>query len=633
VMYRDPDRKAPMSPQLALRVAIIGGVALVVFGIIFFRLWYLQVLSGDKYLAEANNNRVREIKVEAPRGKIVDTNGQVLVDNRQGKAVKIVPDKLPKDAHGKAIVYAKLARVLKMNRRELRKSVNDQFKMLPFSSATAKPDVDGATVAYLNEHQTEFPGVTVDQVFQRYYPQKEIGAHLVGYVGQVSEEALKQKLYAGVKQGDRVGIAGIESSYDRFLRGRNGASRVQVDALGNARGELTTREPVPGRQLRLTLDLDAQRAGQQALGGQKGAFVVMDVKTGAIRALGSSPAYNPNVFSKIIKQSDYTRLNDPANGAPMANRATQGLYPTGSTFKLVSAVAGLESGLIAPGTVKYDSGAIRVGNREFQNAGRVSHGPVALRKAIQVSSDVFFYEIGRDDDPRHNIQKWARRLGFGRHTGIDLPAELKGLVPSPEWRNKRWDTKLKNGQRLGDRPWTVGDNVNLAVGQGDLQASPLQLAVAYSAVANGGYVVKPHLAQRTEDSDGAAIQEFDIPPRRKVDIRPEYRQAILDGLHMAAESPGGTSTHVFANFPVQIAGKTGTAQKGIGRRDQSWYVALAPFPNPRYAVVATFESGGFGADTAAPAVCKILSVVMNVKKKNACAAKASTPTSTGAIRE
>jgi penicillin-binding protein 2 len=634
MMFRDTDRKAPMSPQLALRVAIVGGVALVVFGIIFFRLWYLQVLSGDRYLAEANNNRVREIKVEAPRGKIVDTNGQILVDNRQGKSVKIVPDKLPQDMKQKAMVYARLARVLKMDRHKLRTSVNDQFKALPFSSATAKPDVDMATVAYLQEHQAEFPGVAVEQVFQRYYPQKQVGAHLVGYVGQVSEQALKDKLFPGVKLGDRVGIAGIESSYDRYLRGRNGASRVQVDAMGEPRGALTTREPVPGRQLRLTLDLDAQRAGQQALGGQKGAFVVMDVKTGAIRALGSSPAYNPNVFSKIIKESDYRRLNDPANGAPMANRATQGLYPTGSTFKLVTAVAGLQSGLITPDTVKYDAGKIRIGNRDWTNAGKVANGPVALRKALQVSSDVFFYEIGRDDEPRHNIQKWARKLGFGRYTGIDLPAELHGLIPTPEWRNKRWNTRLKNGQRFGDRPWTVGDNVNLAVGQGDLQASPLQLAVAYSAVANGGYIVKPHLAQRTEDSDGAAIQEFDVPARRKVDIQPQYRQAILDGLHMAAESPGGTSTHVFANFPVQIAGKTGTAQKGIGRADQSWYVALAPFPNPRYAVVATFESGGFGADTAAPAVCKILSVVMNVQKKNACAGpRAPGAPSTGGIRE
>jgi penicillin-binding protein 2 len=626
-MYRDSDRKAPMSPQLALRVAIVGGVALVIFGIIFFRLWYLQVLSGDQYLAEANNNRVREIKVEAPRGKIVDRNSQILVDNRQGKAVKIVPDKLPTDPHSKAEVYAKLARVLGMNRRKLRQNVNQQFRMLPFSSAIAKPDVSMATVAYLQEHQAEFPGVAVEQVFQRFYPQKEIGAHLVGYVAQVSEEALQKKVYtSSVKEGDRVGVAGIESSYDRYLRGRNGASRVQVDSLGNPRGELATREPVPGRQLRLTLDLQVQRAGQQALGGSKGAFVVMDVKTGAVRALGSSPSFNPNVFSKQILEKDYKRLTDAANGAPLANRAMQGLYPTGSVFKLITSVAGLESGLITPGSVVNDPGSVKIGNVTFKNARNAVNGAVALRKALQVSSDVYYYLIGRDDDGAHNIQKWARRLGIGRPTGIDLPGETEGLVPNPKWRNRLFK------QKLTDRPWSVGDNVNLAVGQGDLQANPLQVAVAYAAVANGGYVVEPHLADRTEDADGAAIQEFSMPARRKLDIRPENRQAIMDGLHAAARTPGGTSYGVFSNFPIEVAGKTGTAEKGLGRADQSWYAVLAPYPNPRYVIVTTYEAGGFGASTAAPAACKILTVLLNVKKKDACAGPASAA-ATGAPRE
>ena len=619
MMYRDSDRKGPMSPQLALRVAIIGGVALVVFGIIFFRLWYLQVLSGDKYLAEANNNRVREIKVEAPRGKIVDRNGEILVDNRQGKAVKINPDKLPGDPKQKAILFAKLARVLDMNRRELRQDVNDQLKQQPFASATAKPDVGFPTVAYLTEHADEFPGVTVEQVFQRWYPQKQVGAHLVGYVGQVSEEALKQKLYSGVKQGDRVGIAGIESSYDRYLRGKNGASRVQVDAMGNPRGELATREPQPGRQLRLTLDADVQKMGQRALGGAKGAFVVMDVKTGAIRALGSTPAYDPNIFSKTIKESDFKRLNAEENGAPMANRAIQGLYPTGSVFKLVTSVAGLESGLITPDSVINDPGSIRIGNVTFKNAGNAVNGAVALRKALQVSSDVYYYIVGRDDEGKHELQKWASRLGFGHETGIDLPAELRGLVPNPKWRNDLFKKKLT------ERPWSVGDNVNLSVGQGDLQANPLQVATAYATVANGGTVVQPHLAERTEDADGAAEQEFKFKPRRKLDIAAPHRNAILEGLNAAAMQPTGTSFGVFGNFPIDIAGKTGTAEKGAGRTDQSWYAALAPYPNPRYVVVTTFEAGGFGAETAAPAACQILRVLLNVKKKDACAGK-QTPT-------
>src|SRR5689334_9431595 len=259
-----------VTPGLALRVAILGGVALVMFAIIFFRLWYLQVLSGDKYLAEANNNRVREIKLDAPRGKILDTNGEVLVDNKPGNAIKIDPSKLPSDPHEKALVYARLSRTLGINRRELRRSVTDQLNQQPFSTATVKSDVNIDVIGYLRERASQFPGVTVEQVQFRSYPKKELAAQILGYVGQVSEKALKEKLYPGTKQGDRVGIAGIESSYDRFLRGKNGATRVQVDSLGNTHGQLSTIQPKPGENLKLTLDAAVQKTGQDALGQRKG---------------------------------------------------------------------------------------------------------------------------------------------------------------------------------------------------------------------------------------------------------------------------------------------------------------------------------------------------------------------------
>jgi penicillin-binding protein 2 len=225
---------------------------------------------------------------------------------------------------------------------------------------------------------------------------------------------------------------------------------------------------------------------------------------------------------------------------------------------------------------------------------------------------VFFYRLGLEANTAadgHLIQRWAQRLGIGHKTGIDLPGESSGLVPSPEWRNRLFK------KHLTDRPWSVGDNINLAVGQGDVQVDPVQLAVAYAAIANGGYVVRPHLGGRVEDADGRVIQEFHSPARRRLRIRPEYRQAILEGLHMAATSPGGTSYPVFKDFPIPVAGKTGTAQKGLGRADQSWYAGLAPYPNPRYVVIATFEHGGFGVETAAPAVRRIMSVLFGVKDK------------------
>ncbi len=610
-MYLDQDPRRPsLTPQLALRVAVIGGIALAAFAVIFFRLWYLQVLSGDKYEVEANSNVVRNIKVQAPRGEIVDREGRVLVANRTGLAVRVTPDKLPEDEGERREVYSRLARVLGVKADRIERSVNRQLKALPFSPATVKQDVSQKLVFFLFENQEDFPGVTVEQVFLRRYPHRQVGAHLFGTVGEITKEQKDDTRFRGVDLGDRIGQSGIESQYDRFLRGRNGATRVQVDALGNLRAQLRARRPQQGRQLRLSVDLDVQRVGQEALGGAKGAFAVMNVNNGEVLALGSSPSYDPNIFAKVIRERDFKRLSSKENGEPLLNRAAQAGYPTGSTFKLITATAALEGGLITPDTVQVDGGSLRVGGVTFKNAGNAVHGALALRKALSVSSDVFFYRLGQEANGSGDgllVQKWARRLGLGRRTGIDLPAEAPGLVPTPKWRNDLFKKELT------DRPWSVGDNINLAVGQGDLQADPLQMAVAYATIANGGRVLRPRLGQRIEFSSGRVQQVLEAPTPRKVKIRPEHRQAILDGLRSAASEPGGTSAPVFQGFKVPVAGKTGTAEKGLGREDQSWYVALAPYPDPKYVVAVTFESGGFGAETAAPATRQILSELFGVK--------------------
>jgi penicillin-binding protein 2 len=611
-MYLDNERRPALTPQLAIRVAIIGAVALAAFGVIFFRLWFLQVLSGDKYLAEANDNRVRDIKVQAPRGEIVDRDGTPLVENRVGLAVKVTPDKLPHDQVERMRIYRRLGRVLGLSPARIRRSVDRQLKAEPFAAAIVKQDAPYDVVAWVLEHGDDLPGVTVERVFLRKYPFHQIGAHLFGTVGEVTGKQLKDPRYRGVAMGDRVGQSGIEEQYDRFLRGRNGASRVQVDALGNLKGELSVKRPQQGRQLRLSVDLGVQKAGQQALAGGtgRGAFVVMNARDGEVVALGSQPSFDPNIFSKVIRERDFKRLSDPANGAPLTNRAVQGGYPTGSTFKLITATAALQSGLITPDTVQYDPGSLRVGGVTFKNAGGAVNGALALRKALTVSSDVFFYKLGLMANSAGKglaIQTWAHRLGLGRVTGIDLPGELPGLVPSPKWRNRLFKKKQT------DRPWTVGDNINLAVGQGDLRADPLQMAVAYATIANGGRVVTPRLGLRIEDSAGRALQELDAPAARRVNVKPEFRQAILDGLRGAASQPGGTSADVFRGFPIPVAGKTGTAQKGLDRPDQSWYVALAPYPDIKYVVAVTDEAGGFGADTAAPMARKILAALYGVK--------------------
>jgi penicillin-binding protein 2 len=610
-MYLDNERRPTLTPKLAWRVAIIGGVALVAFSVIFFRLWYLQVLSGDKYLAEANDNRVREIKVQAPRGEIVDRNGRVLVRNRVGLAIKVTPDKLPEDLEDRRDVYGRLAELLDMRARTIERRVERQLKALPYSTATVKTDVPDAIVAYVLERSQEFQGVTVERVFLRVYPHREIGAHLFGTVGEVTQEQLDDQRFRGVEMGDRVGQTGIESEYDRFLRGRNGASRVQVDALGNLNRELRTRPPEPGRQLRLSVDLEVQRTGQAALAGGTGAgaFAVMDVKNGDVVALGSEPSFDPNIFAKIIKEKDLKRLSAEEYGKPLFNRAIQGGYPTGSTFKPVTATAAMQSGLITPDTVLFDGGSLTVGGVTFNNAGGASYGALALRTALTVSSDVFFYQLGRDMNGSPALQRWSRRLGVGRMTGIDLPAEAPGRIPGPKWRNQLYK------QKLTDRAWSVGDNINLSVGQGDIASNPLQMAVAYATIANGGRVLQPRLGMRIEDAAGRALQQLDAPLARKLKIDPGFRQAILEGLHGAASAGGGTSTEVFASFPVPIAGKTGTAEKGDGRADQSWYVALAPYPDPKYVVAVTDEAGGWGAQTAAPMARLILAKLFQVGER------------------
>jgi penicillin-binding protein 2 len=483
------------------------------------------------------------------------------------------------------------------------------------------------------ERQDQLRGVDVERVFLRKYPYGKTGAHLFGTVGEVTREQLDDERYNGVEQGDRIGQSGIEAEYDRFLRGRNGAARVEVDALGNLTETLRRREPEQGRQLRLAVDLDVQKTGQRALAGGtgRGAFAVMNVRNGEVIALASEPSFDPNIFTKPVSQRTLDRLSAEEFGKPLYNRAIQGGYPTGSTFKLVTATAALEAGVLTPEEIVNDPGSLVIGTQEFKNAGGAVHGAIALRQALTVSSDVFFYKLGLELNSHGDglaLQRWSRKLGVGHNTGIDLPNELPGRIPTPAWRNRGYRQFIRCQDRrkpspaeiaqgvcgFFDRPWSPGDNINLSVGQGDIAANPLQMAVAYAAIANGGRVLRPRLGLRIEDASGRALQQLDAPTARRLDIDPAHRQAIIDGLRGAASAPGGTSTPVFQDFPIPIAGKTGTAEKGALRPDQSWYVALAPYPDFKYVVAVTDEAGGFGADTAAPMARLILADLFGVNE-------------------
>ena len=664
------DRRAPITPQLAIRVAIIGAVALGLFAIIFFRLWFLQVLSGDKYLAEANTNRFRQLRIPAPRGEIVDRNGTVIVRNKRAIVVQLDPTKLPQEERDIAarwgqdigkraarpkgrrgppvripgvpterlrVRYERLSNVINTSAESIHRQVIRSLAIVPYSSVRVKTDVPRSVLTYVLERSDQFPGVKVEQTYLREYPRHTLAAQILGNVGEISPTELKQSRFRGVKQATIVGKDGLERGYDRYLRGQDGIQRVQVDATGRpiANDPLRDTEPVGGQRVRLSLDLPLTEVGQRALGstGKPGTFVALDPSNGEVLAMASSPSFDPTVFTKPITQQRFDARFGEDAGSPLVNRAISGLYPTGSTFKPITALAALQSGVVGAGEPIDDPGCIRIGDREFCNAGKFPNGAVDMRKALTVSSDVYFYRLGQRLFPQEGqrLQTWARRLGLGRRSGIDLPGEQEGLIPDREWRKRLNERERKcrptNGgvpcYAVDFRDYNLGDNVNLAVGQGDVQANPLQLAVAYAAIANGdggvGRVVRPHLGLEVEDDQGRLLQRIKRAPSRRVRFDPANRQAIMDGLQGAAQGPGGTSTDVFAGWDHRrypVFGKTGTAERQP-KADQSWYVAYVPDKERPIVVVATVEEGGFGAATAAPIACKVLARYYNTK--GACA--------------
>ena len=485
-MYLRSDDNRPNG--LALRIAVVVGFALALFAVLFFRLWDLQVLSGKKYLEEANNNRTRAFRVEAPRGKILARNGGALVENRTSLALQVNLQKLPTPPARRRAELARLGALTHMSLRQVRRTMHQQLAVAGGAPITLRRDVGYDLVYYLQENQGSFPGVQVQRVFVRKYPHGTLAAHVLGTVGEINEEELKEPRHRNLQPGDEVGKGGVEQTYDRYLRGKPGITRIQVNALGEPTpgGQLVSKPPVPGDNLKLSLMANVQEAGEQALAsrGLPGAFLTMNVHNGQILALGSYPTFEPSVFTKPLTQAQVNSLyRNPLS--PLTNRATEGLYPTGSTFKLITAMAALNSGVITPETTIVDNGALTVGGESFHNAGGAAYGALTLVPAIKVSDDVFFYTLGLKMWNTNALQHWAHLLGIGRPTGIDLPEQEVGLLPSKQL--------IERGYRQGkfEGPWSPGDNIQLATGQGYLQTKPLQMAIAYATVASRRYRADP----------------------------------------------------------------------------------------------------------------------------------------------
>ena len=632
----DPRVEEPyrVTPNMAIRIAVLGVIAVALFAALFFRLWALQVISGERYLEEARNNQVRTFRVPAQRGTIADRDGQLLVTNVPGTLVQLWPFALEElSPKQRTRVLRRLSRVLEIPMREIRTALRRHAgdRLTP---VTIKESVNDAKVAYLLEHQAKFPGVQVSQTQLRNYERGMLAAHVLGYVAEITKEQLGDRRDRGYAAGDRIGQAGIEASYDRYLRGVPGVGEVRVDALGRITSEREYSQlPEAGYSVRLTLDAEIQAAAEDALrygirlaleegewAASGGAIVAMDPHDGEVLALASNPTFDPSIYVGRIDRKDLKRLADPAANHPTLNRAVAGLYPPGSTYKPITALAAIQERFLSPAELIQCTPKIEIGEDKqvFMNWDPFINEPMELTTAIANSCDTYFYEVAlrayeRPDSP---IQKWARRFGFGTLSGIELGPEGEGLMPTPAWRRRTF--------KGIDRIWTSGDSVQLGIGQGDVLVTPIQMTRFYALLANGGKLVQPTIVKQVEQPDTqgnrAVVVRAKTPPKpRDIGLDPEAIRVVREGLYDATHAPYGTSTSVFRAFPIPIAGKTGTAEKYVelpgykGLRDQSWWCGYGPSGKPELVVCAVIENGGHGGEAAAPAALKVFEKFFGVE--------------------
>jgi len=625
-----------------LRVAVLGAVVLLVFGALFLRLWALQILSGHQYLRVAQNNQLRTIRVEAPRGVILDRNGRVLVDNHAGTAVVLWPSDLPHKWYLRLRELKSLKKVLHVPISEMLRGIAAR-KGDPLTPVIVKEPVGEPQIRYLKEHQNEFRGLDFQDSFLRHYPHGPLAAQLVGYVSEVSKQELKLHP-AGVRAGDKIGQAGIESAFDAYLRGEPGTEQLRVDSLGRPLGQVRPADSyTAGNAVRLTIDLKLQQAAQRALAygiqqahnsncygcwdAKGGAIVALDPHDGSVLALASAPSYNPGVYSgrvtmKALAAQGLTKETAAAKNYPALNRALVAAYPPGSTFKPVTAIAALQTHLISPYTPAPCTGTYTapedLSHQVFKNWDPYVSDMINMPTALAISCDTYFYRLGNafyqlTANFGHPLQIWASSFGFGRQTGIDVGPESRGLLPTPEWRQKTFTKKTDPNHWEVDRLWKPGDSIQLAIGQKDLLATPMQMARFYALIANGGKLVTPHLLLNVEQSvTGGAAPHPAAPAPQQINVDPAALAVVRQGLYSAAHSSFGTSSGVFGSFPVAIAGKTGTAEKGVDpgdgivrNFDQSWWCGYGPYEDPKLVVCALIENGGHGGTAAAPAALKV----------------------------
>lgn len=612
------------------RVAILGLVMLVALALLFTRLWFMQIVSGEDYRKKAEGNRIREISIEAPRGRILDRNGKILVKNRQALSISVIPAEMGDD---RDVVIGRLSRLLGMGAKEITYKI-EKSQAPNRRAVVIRSDVGEEIATYVNEHQREFPGVIADTLPLREYPYGSLAAHLIGYLGEISPEMLKEKKKQGYQAGDEIGLSGVEATYDEALRGEVGKRKLEVDANGNAINEISNVEARNGLNMCLTIDhdiqtlveaslksgVDAARVRQDAESSKKyqatgASAVVLDPMSGEVIAMSSYPTFNLNDFTGGISEKTWKTLNDPENQYPLNNRAIMSELPPGSTQKVVTAIAALEEGIFPINAAFFCNSVFTKGEfKDYPKKCWSTHHAIDFFNGIVESCDIVFYEIGYVFYQRQKTEQgrplwdWAREFQMGKRTGIDLTSEMNGRVPSPEWKT---EFNRKNPEY---QVWYPGDTVNMAIGQGDILATPLQIAYLYAGVANGGKFMKPHVMKCLQDKDGKPVEKAKIEASAEITINPQNLNVVIQALG-AVVTGQGTAAATFEGFPlaqIPVAGKTGTSEIA-GKQPTAWFVGYAPINDPKYVVAVAIEQGGHGGETAAPVARRIFERLFNLK--------------------
>lgn len=599
------------------RTVPLAFAAVAIFGLLLVRLWHLQILNAEDYRALSENNRLRFLPVAASRGALMDREGVVIVKNRPAFSLAVIPHEI-KDMEA---MLNRLSALLKLDREEMAERLRKSKGRARYYPVVVATGLTREQVEIVEENRLRLTGVEVTMKPVREYGIKNSASHLLGYIGEISDKELDSEGYEEYNPGDYVGKNGIEKAWERELHGSDGGRQLEVDSRGRVLRVLSERQPTVGNSLRLTIDSRLQRAAEQAFGALAGAAVVLDVNNGEVLAFVSNPGFDPALFAgKIPAEIWKGYLEDKRR--PLENKALSGQYPPGSTFKMITALAGLEAGIYNEASSVHCNGAYEIGNSKFRCWSRSGHGSVNLRKSLKESCDVYYYQLG-EKLGIDRLAEMCRRFGLGQPMGIGLQGEKKGLIPTSEWKLKRF------GKR-----WLVGDTPPAAIGQGYVLMTPIQMASMTATVANEGTVYRPHLVKQLVDADGKVLKEFAPEVIGKVGASAANFRKVKQGLYAVVHDSGGTGAAA-AVEGVRVAGKTGTSQVvklGEDRKkrlpyqfqDHALFTAFAPYDKPEIALAVVVEHGGSGGKTAAPLAGRILRAYFELKRQGTARPKPET---------